>query len=215
VAFTAFLAWLSWRQHELEKKLAREGGESLAIAKQSADAASISALATQRLASQLRPWVALGGVVISNVAAPIEPGAQPTSANLQDPTKGPYIGYDFVNTGASPALGVRCWFGISFQEYPLKRKLPRFVNSGFGSRSDMFTGVPQSKGLQLPIPLTPDDIAGLHNATHAVYLYGYITYRDALGAEYITRFRLYHNRHSGVIGGCNSMTHYHRGNRAT
>lgn len=46
VAFTAFLAWLSWRQHELEKRLAADTADSLAIAKQSADAATSSAQAS-------------------------------------------------------------------------------------------------------------------------------------------------------------------------
>lgn len=39
VGFTAFLAFLSWRQHVLESQLARDTKDSLSIAKQSADAA--------------------------------------------------------------------------------------------------------------------------------------------------------------------------------
>lgn len=44
--FTAFLAWLSWRQHKLETTLAKDTGDSIAIARRASDAARRSAIAS-------------------------------------------------------------------------------------------------------------------------------------------------------------------------
>lgn len=58
MVFTAFLAWLSWRQHNLEQRLARDTADSIAIAKQSADAATSLALTTKEAGEkQLRAYV--------------------------------------------------------------------------------------------------------------------------------------------------------------
>lgn len=58
VVFTATLAWLSWRQHVLERRLAAESGDALNIAKQSADAARDLALtANKRERAYLFPWI--------------------------------------------------------------------------------------------------------------------------------------------------------------
>lgn len=58
VAFTAFLAWLSWRQHVLEKRLAADTGDSINIAKQSADAATQAAIAMKSVADSMAVSVA-------------------------------------------------------------------------------------------------------------------------------------------------------------
>ena len=215
VAFTLVLTWVAILQHRLEARTARETGEALRIAKQSADAATQSALATHRLASQLRPWVAVKGITVFNVAIPIGPQLPPTTAALTDPTRGPYIGYDFINIGAGPALNARGTFSWAFREYPLTKKLPHTPFGVQASRSTMFPGMPFSKGLQMPTALSEEDLQALRDGTKAIYLYGLIQYEDSLGAKCRTRFRFYYNALSGIVGGNNAMTLYHRGNQST
>lgn len=223
VIFTGVLVWLSWRQHKLETRLARETGDSLKIAKQSADAATQTAAASQQMAAhafataraQLRPWVTLRSVAISNIAEPTGHPHPPTGAEVTNPNKGPYVGFEFVNIGPTPALDCEVWYAISFQEFPLSRRLPRHKPTTHPSRSAILPGVVIQKALELPTPLTGAEISGLRDATRAVYFYGWVKYADIYGERHITRFRLFHNRHSGEIGLCTAMTHYGRGNKVT
>lgn len=74
--FTALLAWLSWRQHNLEQRLARDTADSIAIARQSADAAASLALTTKEAAEkQLRAYVR-PELVSFNILGPVSEGSQ-------------------------------------------------------------------------------------------------------------------------------------------
>jgi hypothetical protein len=63
--------------------------------------------------------------------------------------------------------------------------------------------------------LTPQQIADLRAGTGAVYVYGEITYVDAFGQKWLTKYRLMHHRDGGAIGVSTDLSFCEEGNEAT
>jgi len=100
VAFTAFLAWLSWRQHLLEKRLADDTADSIEIAKQAAEAATDSAEASQRMAGAARE---ANEIAANNARDQLRAYVHVEKVQALWRDQGVELGIWVVNTGQTPA----------------------------------------------------------------------------------------------------------------
>lgn len=200
--FTGFLAWLSWRQHKLEERLAEETGESIEIAKSSADAAQAAANAMQAglnlTIAQLRAYVAVTKVWLK--------------VETHD---GPFIGQVSIkNVGQTPARKVNVRGAIRYVPFPLVESamnLPPITNE-----AEIIMPPGEEGGLEPPLPkaLTKAEMATLYAGTHAIAIWGQIDYIDFTGARRETPFRYFLGGDFGVRPGFPLCPH-ERGNDAT
>jgi hypothetical protein len=191
VGFTAFLAFLSWRQHELEKRLAADTGDSLAIAKQSADAASMSAKAGQELALAARASADLAKRQLRAYVQILDATITPLKAGE------PFcVVVTFRNSGATPAHDVVSCLSVQSRETGAgpPDALPE-EREGF-SKAPLGPGEAKPMPLDLPAP-TQEFIDRFNRGEVTLYAHGEITYRDVFEETHYSRFRLYHDRTRG------------------
>ena len=175
----------------------------------------------QRLASELQlrahVFVDLGN--ITNVANPLPtflnvPNPNPAAINF--PNTGPMAYLQIKNFGNTPAYDVMHWAAIHYDRFPLTAPLPRRQRTrGTFTRNTLGPGSPNTKNVNLAMPLTAQQIADLRAGIAAIYVYGIIAYRDAFGKRRRTRYRLMHIDSAGRIGLSTNLTGCATGNDAT
>lgn len=167
---------------------------------------------------QLRAYVFVENVNIGNVTTPlaweVAPGYKPTGAEITHTALGPFIGLLIKNTGQTPAHHVVHFAEAIVREYPLKGRLGSGRIPRFATKSSLPTGGITTKTLVMAKPLLADEVADLKRGTKAIYVYGYIKYRDAFRRRRRTQFRLMYNAASGGVGIATAMTICNEGNTA-
>jgi hypothetical protein len=166
---------------------------------------------------QMRAFVSLDRGSIYNIASPLSPLAiyKPTGAEIVSPLEGPLAQLTIKNTGSTPAYKVVHWGDITIADYPLKTPLPGREKGGIIPWSSIAPGGINTKFVRINVPLTAEQIAGLRNGTHAIWVYGEILYRDAFRRKRKTEYRLFHNSTAGAIGVSTDLTWAEGGNEAT
>ncbi len=94
------------------------------------------------------------------------------------------------NTGQTPAYGVKSWRGIGIHEFPLVTELQPMgsvtnADTVVGSRCDSVLPVRRTT------PFAPEQVKGVTDGTHALYIFGRIEYKDAFGDTRFTDFCFY------------------------
>jgi hypothetical protein len=169
---------------------------------------------------QLRAYVVCDVASVFNVANPIAvyPGQVfvPTGAEIGNPGAGPGAIIQIKNTGDTPAYDVVHWGNICFREYPLLTSLPaRLPTLTNLPKGILGSGVTATKFLQLNPALTEPQIASLRAGTEVVYAYGEITYKDAFGKQWYTRYRTMYHPMSGAVGVSTTLSLCEDGNTGT
>jgi hypothetical protein len=202
--FTGTLWWSTrrlWESSEaqgrhLEKSIA-EASRSAAAMEQVATSLALTAASTvenmktiremterQRdfTQRQMRAYVFVQNGEIFNVAEPLIPipeGERPPPGAITLPDRGPVVLLAIRNFGHTPASNAIHSMNAVFREWPLVDPLPELGNNAL-DRS-VFVIPPSGeikKDFVFPNRLTDEQIAGLRNATAAIYVYGRITYLD-------------------------------------
>lgn len=164
--FTAFLSWLSWRQHKLEERLAADTGESLAIAKQSADAATRTAATMEETAErQLRAYIFVTKGRVAYRDGQFE-------ARLT-------IG----NSGQTPAYNLRQVGAMRVTDEPAAITFETTDDTG----QRMI--VPPREETHFVIFLDPARYPPTGGDARTMYVVGELTYTDAFRRDRYTRFR--------------------------
>jgi hypothetical protein len=166
---------------------------------------------------QLRAYVVCESASIYNVANPIPifngQVFTPTGAEIGNPGAGPGAVVNIKNTGQTPAYEVVHWANICFREYPLVASLPaRIPGDGKFPTAILGSGVTSIKLLPLNPRLTDLQIASLRAGTEVVYVYGEITYKDAFGKGWSTRYRCMYHPMGGAIGVSTTLNFCEEGN---
>ena len=167
----------------------------------------------------MRAFVYLNNGSILNVANPLNPETlidyTPTGARLSYPHQGPLAVVTITNSGSTPANDVVHWAGIAFDDFPIPKCLPPRQSIQSVPTSVLPPKGINTKNIRLPDPLTPEQIAGLRNASKAIYVYGEITYIDAFRRKRRTVYRLFQNAQNGNIGVNTDLSWAEGGNKAT
>lgn len=168
---------------------------------------------------QLRAYVISESGTIFNVANPV-PIFQgqvfiPTGAEISNPACGPGVRIQIKNAGQTPAYEVTHFANICFREQPLKSSLPARDPNMIPASSILGPGIPSTKLLFMPQPLTAQETADLRAGNGAVYVYGEIVYRDTFGKRWHTSYRLMHHPYGGAIGVSTDLSFCDEGNDAT
>lgn len=167
---------------------------------------------------QLRAYVMAENSTIFNVANPVAIFAgqvfTPTGAEITNPACGPGVRIQIKNAGQTPAYEVAHWANICFREFPLKSLLPARDPNFMPVKSVLGPGIPSTKLIFMPQPLTAPETADLRAGNGAVYVYGEITYRDTFGKAWYTRYRVMHHPYGGAIGVSTDLTFCDEGNEA-
>jgi hypothetical protein len=169
---------------------------------------------------QLRAYVFVDNIAVYNVTTPLawEVGNnyQPTGAEITHSARGPFVVMVIKNTGQTPANNVINWGDVILREFPLKGKLPSPSGKAlFVTKSSIPTGGVSTKTLSMPTPLLADEVGDLKRGTKAIYVFGYISYRDAFGRRRKTNYRFMYGAFTGGIGITTGMTISDEGNHAT
>jgi hypothetical protein len=164
---------------------------------------------------QLRAYVFVEETNLNNIYTPppeeVGGGYKPTGAEITHPHFGPAVILKIKNFGQTPAYDVIHIADIKFADFPLKSKL-RIPASLFTTKTALAPGGASTKVRNLPAPLSEQEIASLKAGTGAIYVYGYITYRDAFRKRRKTRFKMMYGTFTGGIGITTSMTISEDGN---
>jgi hypothetical protein len=164
--------------------------ESVAVSKETASAAKLSAdvsqkalaLSTDTAQRHLRAYVcvATGGV---RFKAPNLPEAE----------------IQVKNYGLTPAYDVKMWLHTWIEEFPLKVALPTPAG-GFNMSAAILA--PNEKPHVLisgdaPVPAENVHLIGTPKGT--IYIYGEIRYKDVFGVERHTKYRFIHGGAEGTV----------------
>jgi hypothetical protein len=167
---------------------------------------------------QLRAYMFVDNITMGNVTTPlvweVVPGYVPTGAEITHTAFGPAVRMVIKNTGQTPAHYVINWGDMVLREFPLKGKLLNSQRSLFITKTSIPANGISTKGLIMPKPLLADEVGDLKRGTKAIYVFGYIKYRDAFGRRRRTRYRLMHGNMSGGIGITTELTICDAGNDA-
>jgi hypothetical protein len=187
MVFTAFLSWLSWRQHKLEERLAADNGESIDIAKQSADAARKAAEASTTqsetaaeslsiLKAQLRAYVGL------------------TRVNISLSKDGAKIKMTLKNTGATPAHEARLVASVELLPIPLVTPPHNLLADEAVSVVTLASGMEMYPIIDMERAITDDEWKQFRSGELGLYVSGFCTYKDFLQRPQETHFRLLHDK---------------------
>ncbi|MGO9120789.1 MAG: hypothetical protein ACLQPD_24665 [Desulfomonilaceae bacterium] len=167
---------------------------------------------------QLRAYVFIDSVDIINAIAPPENASLPEGTPDYQPTIGPIVRIVIKNSGQTPAYDMICWGHIYFSDYPLTSPLPyidqKVVSPPIKSKLPVPAEGKTFKDLVMPLPLTATQIGYLREATHAIYVYGNINYRDIFGKNRFSSFRYFANVMTGISHLRGYMTGCEAGNEA-
>ncbi len=202
MGFTGFLAWLSWRQHVLESKLAAETSDSIEIARQSAGAAQESATA---LSKSVDLTIANLRAYVSAVSANFVPAAD---------GKGPGAQVHFRNTGQTPARDVVIVARIDYIRAPFDNPLGELDPPVLPSKQILL-----SSDTSMTVPfcsrdLLPVEMDALKSGGAALVTWGRIDYQDFIGRPQWSTFAFFVGGHYGFTGG-GTYALWHEGNVST
>jgi hypothetical protein len=183
-----------------------------------------AALLRMTAVRQLRAYVFVETANMFNVTTRLAweliPGYVPTGAEITHTHLGPVIRMLIRNSGQTPAYAVIHWGETYFREFPLRSKLPR-PGKPPRSRGQLIvtkSSIPPkgatTKNLIMTAPLTADQVADLKRGTSAIYVNGYISYRDAFRKKRQTNFRFMYGSFTGGIGVTTEVTIADEGNEA-
>jgi hypothetical protein len=150
---------------------------------------------------QLRAYVSIETIYIHNIGiepppiqgqGPIQPGPW-----IYKPDIGPIFTITIKNFGQTPAYETSHWTHICFREFPLTSNLV-VPPIPFRPKTTIPPGAPIQVIPNMDRPLTSEQITQLKTGTHAVYILGEITYKDAFGEPRYTKFRYFYNKYSGI-----------------
>jgi hypothetical protein len=105
----------------------------------------------------------------------------------------PNVIIQFVNSGQTPAYNVSGSTGFCFREFPLTSALPNIGQEGHKTIMSISAKGEFLRDIKMERPLTTNDITQLMNGTHAIYVYGSITYKDTFARERHTNYRFFYN----------------------
>jgi hypothetical protein len=168
---------------------------------------------------QLRAYVDIQGMVISNTAVPVPPPgaslnpAHMTAAYQGDPTRGPIVNIRIRNVGQTPAHDVIHLAGGIVRERPLTSALPAWRDDFHVSQSHLGPGARTEKTLKVKL-LTAAELMGIQNGTHALYVHGEVRYRDIFGNQRMNKYRVMHDNSAGPIGISTTLISCDEGNEA-
>jgi hypothetical protein len=167
---------------------------------------------------QLRAYMFVDSIGVGNVTTPlaweVTPGYKPTGAEITHTALGPVARMVIRNTGQTPAHHVINWGEIVLRESPLDGTLKFSQRPLFVTKSSIPANGVSTKTLIIPRPLLADEVGDLKRGTKAIYVFGYIKYRDAFRRRRKTRYQFMHNSMSGGIGISTEMTICDEGNYA-
>jgi len=198
-----------------QTKWMRKSGEA---ASESADVAARS-LATLKDTAirQLRAYVFVDTIDVVNIIPPPPGEVLPAGAWNYQPAIGPMAYIIIKNSGQTPAYDVLTWADIKFLEFPNTSPLPYGDRNAPGLIKTKLTLPAEgksSKSIKLQQPLTNDEIEKLRATTHAIYVYGDITYKDAFDNQRTSNFRYFINGFTGFTHLSNTMSGCPEGNEA-
>ncbi len=195
VIFTGVLTWVAWRQHKLETTLAADTGESVALAKKSADAAASLAESAASSIALLRAQIAPQVTLIDGRLATQHHG-------------GPFTAYAvFENGGQTAARNTVVKLNIGYREFPLIGDLPEPVAPTPPSAMTLGAGAKYSADVTMPRALTPEELQSLNVGSGAVFVWGYAEYDGLLGERLRHRFRCFLGGDYGVRPGFTLSPH--------
>jgi hypothetical protein len=167
---------------------------------------------------QLRAYMFVDNITIGNVTTPLAwevgGGYAPTGAEITHPALGPVCRMVIKNTGQTPAHRVVNWGEIVLREFPLQGRLKLSAHPLFITKTSIPTEGISSKNLVMGKPLLADDVGDLKRGQKAIYVFGYIKYRDAFGRRRRTNYQFMYGSFTGGIGINTAMTICEKGNTA-
>jgi len=178
--------------------------------------AAVTRAATRK---QLRAYVFVETMDVLNVtgnAPPPIPGQPPPQVGpwIYRPDIGPAVMMIIKNTGQTPAYDVVHYGNLCVAEYRPSPNLPPQIHIPTATKVAIPPDGKTSKFVNLPQPLTDDEINQLRTGTHAIYLFGRITYKDIFNKKRFTNFRFFHNGFVGILGQITTVTGCEEGNEA-
>jgi hypothetical protein len=183
-----------------------------------------AALLRMTAVRQLRAYVFVETANMFNVTTPLAweliPGYVPTGAEITHTHLGPVMRMLIRNSGQTPAYAVVHWGQTYFREFPLRSRLPRHGRPPRSrgqfivTKSSIPPNGATTKNLIMPALLTADQVADLKRGTSAIYVDGYISYRDAFRKKRRTNFRFMYGSFTGGIGITTEVTIADQGNDA-
>lgn len=165
---------------------------------------------------QLRAYVVVELVTLLNVAEAPDHIAEKdrTLAHLHYPNSGPVAELKIKNVGQTPAYQLQHWGDICYREYPLTGTLGEVGRQFPPMPMVLGPGIGTVKNFRTLPPLSDVQKEQMRNGTGAIYIQGDVVYTDTFGQKRTTRYRIFHNNLSGVVGTCTSMTFCEDGNTA-
>jgi len=171
---------------------------------------------------QLRAYVFIHEAWIGNITTPlaweVATNYKPTGAEITHPHLGPFARLSIKNSGQTPAYDVVHWGEMYFREFPLKSKLPRHpknLAAFMMTKSSIPPNGTSNKNVLLPSgPLNADQVADLKRGVAALYVDGFIRYRDAFRRRRWTTFRFMCTAFTGGVGITTDLTISGEGNNA-
>lgn len=112
----------------------------------------------------------------------------------------PNVILQFVNSGQTPAYNVSGFTKICLREFPLTSALPNIDQEGHKTIESISAKGEFLRDIKMEPPLTANDINQLMNGTHAIYVYGSITYKDTFARERHTNYRFFYNHKLRATG---------------
>lgn len=191
VVFTAVLAWLAWRQHVLERRLAADTSDSLEVARRSADAAKQAAEAAERsvqvaadtATKQLRPYVYIFGERVHPYAIL----GNPDRIGMAVADTAP-VTFSIKNFGQTPAKRVRLRARAFTGDYWTEGGLIDLEDAPLLHRADLPPGFDREiKGYT--VGGLAKLFASIQLGEKSIFFEGVIEYEDAIGTKYQTNFR--------------------------
>ncbi|MGB8992621.1 MAG: hypothetical protein WCD80_11260 [Desulfobaccales bacterium] len=238
--FSGLLVWFNYRLWKATEKLWGASQDQSIAMNQSINEAMRSANAMQRVArsmeistqtaaenveifkdvreKQLRPWVLVDTVIITNVINPsiVETSKitdyKPTGAQIINPKIGPQALILIKNSGPTPAINLKHWGSICVKEYPLKSDLPVKRRDLAETKATIASQGINTLPVHWPDPLTTEQITELKKGTLVIYVHGEITYTDIFSKNRTTRYRVMHGAMTGILGVVTSVTICEEGN---
>lgn len=166
---------------------------------------------------QLRAYVHISSIAITNVANPIPPPGEhscPETPAMLSKDCGPIAFVEIKNTGQTPAYDVLHGTGIGFHEFPLKDSLSMSPPSGHITKGVLPTGGPSHKMIIQKERLSTQEMDQLRSGTAKIYVYGVIKYKDTFGKSRTTYYRYMHPGEDKIIGVSTVLTVCDEGNKA-
>jgi hypothetical protein len=168
---------------------------------------------------QLRAYVFIDTIDILNVFGnrpPPIPGQAPPAVGpwIYRTDIGPAVMMAIKNSGQTPAYDVIHYGNICIREYPLASNLPPINIIASATRLAMSPGGITRKFVNMPRPLTVEEIGQLNAGTHAIYAYGNIIYKDTFKKKRFSNIRYFHNGTIAILGQTTAMIGCEEGNEA-